>query len=288
MESIIREKTPHNLILEYPDLELLCEKQSPFQHIAVYKHPELGKLLVHDNVVMLAETYEAAYHEMIAHVPLLYHPKPQRVLIIGGGDGGTSKEVLRHPEVEQLIQVEIDAQVIRICREHFPTLTCAYDDPRMKLKIENGIQYLANCVNQQELFDIILVDSTDPQGPATGLFSQTFYQNCYKALRSEGILVIQGETFYGMAHFQKQILRILRQYFCAYGLYTSAIPFYPLGTWNLIYACNKLRSEWILREDGLQQLANSNQGLNYLNREIISACFALPNYALRLTGLDAN
>ena len=288
MRRTIRENAPHNLFLEYPNLELQEEVWSDFQHIAIYIHHELGKILVHDDVVMFVEAYEASYHEMIAHVPLLYHPNPKRVLVIGGGDGGTSREVLRHAEVEQLIQVEIDREVIRLCQKHFPEMTSAvYNDPRMELQILDGVQFIADCANGQHLpFDIILIDSTDPQGPATRLFTEEFYRNCSKSLSMDGILVLQGETFYGMADIQKQIFESLCKYFCSYGMYTSAIPFYPLGTWNLIYASQRLHSDWQLREDALQNLANSSQGLFYLNREIISACFALPNYALRFTGLN--
>ena len=288
MKRSIREKTPHNLVLEYPDLELVCEVRSDFQHIAIYRHSELGKILVHDDVVMLVEAYEAAYHEMLAHVPLLHYSNPERVLVIGGGDGGTSREVLRHPEVKELVQVEIDGEVVRLAKQYFPDLACAYDDVRMELRIDDGIQYMADCARGKYVpFDIILVDSTDPQGPATGLFTEDFYQNCRNSMKDGGILVLQGETFYGMAHVQRKILQILQKKFRGCGIYTSAIPFYPLGTWSLIYASELLRSQWQLREDALQNLARSPHGLNYLNREILNACFALPNYALRLTGLQS-
>ena len=282
MKRTLREPTPHKLILEYPDLQLLEELHSKFQHIAVYSHPELGKILTCDGIVMLAEAYEAAYHEMMAHVPLLYHPNPRRVLVIGGGDGGTSRAVLRHAEVEQLVQVEIDGEVVRLSREYFPQFAGAYDDERMQLHIADGIAYIKECANNGPCFDIVLVDSTDPQGPSLGLFTEPFYQNCRKSLKKDGILVLQGETFYGMAKLQKQILQTLQRQFSCCGIYTSAIPFYPLGTWSFIYASGTPRSEWKLREDALQKLSP----LKYLNREIISACFALPNYALKALGLE--
>ena len=282
MKRTLREPTPHNLILEYPDLQLLEELQSKFQHIAVYLHPELGKILTCDGIVMLVEVYEAAYHEMMAHVPLLYHPNPRRVLIIGGGDGGTSHETLRHAEVEQLVQVEIDDEVVRFSKQYFPQFAGAYDDARMQLHIADGFAYIENSANKGSQFDIILVDSTDPQGPSLGLFTEPFYQNCCKSLKNGGFLVLQGETFYGMAKLQRQILQILQRQFLCCGIYTSAIPFYPLGTWSFIYASGTPRSEWKLREDALQKLSP----LKYLNREIISACFALPNYALKALGLQ--
>ncbi|MEM9423848.1 MAG: spermidine synthase [Spirochaetota bacterium] len=294
----VRERTPHNLLLEYPDLELISETRSSFQHIALYRHPELGRVLVHDDVVMLAELYEAAYHEMIAHVPLLYHPDPQRVLVIGGGDGGTSRQVLRHINVEQLVQVEIDAEVVRFCRQHLAELASCYDDARMELRLEDGLHYMADCAaGRHPAFDVILVDSPDPspnpqlKGPANALFTEAFYQHCRASLKPEGILVVQGETFYGMAKIQRQILETLRRHFggsaanwgnC--GMYTSAIPFYPLGTWSLIYASPKARRQWCLRDEALEELARSEEGLHYLNREMIQACFALPNYALRMIG----
>ena len=283
MKRTLREPAPHNLILEYPNLELLEELQSKFQHIAIYSDPELGKILACDGVVMLAEAYEAAYHEMIAHVPLLYHPNPRRVLVIGGGDGGTACEALRHAEVESLVQVEIDGEVVRLSRRHFPRFAKAYDDARMQLHIADGAAYIADCADRGSPFDIILIDSTDPQGPSLGLFTEPFYQNCRKSLKEGGILVLQGETFYGMADLQKQILQTLKQQFVACGIYTSAIPFYPLGTWSFIYASQN--SNWKLRENALEKL--SHDGLKYLNREILSACFALPNYARNALNLRA-
>lgn len=285
MKKTLREPAPHNLILEYPDLERLEELDSKFQHIAVYSHPELGKILTCDGIVMLAEAYEAAYHEMMAHVPLLHHPNPRRVLVIGGGDGGTSREALRHAEVEQLVQVEIDGEVVRLCRRHFPQFAGAYNDARMQLHIDDGVAYIANCAAQGPQFDVILIDSTDPQGPSLGLFTEPFYQNCRRSLKEGGILVLQGETFYGMAEWQKQILQILTKQFASCGIYTSAIPFYPLGTWNFIYASQNPRRNWKLREDALRKL--SDDGLKYLNREILSACFALPNYARNALNLQS-
>lgn len=281
---ILREQTPHGLVLEYRDLELLAEHRSEYQKIAVYRHPELGKLLVHDDIVMFAERYEAAYHEMLAHIPLLYHPGPKSILIIGGGDGGLSREVLRHSEVERLVQIEIDEAVIRLSRQYFPEFASAYQDPRMELRIEDGVHFVRNA--GENTFDIILVDSTDPvpEGPSVELFSGRFYAACARCLKPEGLLVLQGETSYGMQEFQRQVFSRLGESFAEAGQYLSAVPFYPLGTWSLIYASQVPRARWNLRSEALEKLAGDSRGLQYLNAEVARACFTLHNYAVRPSG----
>src|SRR5690606_20146847 len=131
----------------------------------------LGRMLLNDSLVMVTEKDEAIYHEMMAHVPLSVHPRPKRVLIIGGGDGGTAREVLRHDRVERCVMVEIDEAVVRACRSELTQTGRAFENPRLELIIGDGVEYANNC---NEQFDVILVDSTDPIGPATPLFGTDF------------------------------------------------------------------------------------------------------------------
>ena len=179
--------------------DVLFSQQSPFQHVCIIVSKSLGKVLLNDGVVMLSERDEFIYHEMIAHVPLFAHPQPRKVLIIGGGDGGSAREVLRHSDIELCVQVEIDAMVVDACREHLPEISRgAFSDPRFRLVIEDGVRYVAQ---SEEKFDVILIDSTDPVGPAKPLFGTEFYQNvATRCLAPKGIVVAQAESpFYDVS-----------------------------------------------------------------------------------------
>ncbi len=172
----------------------LFGQYSDYQHIQVFDTYEFGRMLVMDNVVMLTEKDEFIYHEMIVHVPMAVHPKAERVLIIGGGDGGTLRELCRYDDLKEIVMVEIDSLVVDVAKEFFPTVATSYDDSRVTLLFEDGLRYVRRC---RDMFDIIIVDSTDPFGPGESLFTKEFYGNCSHALRDGGILVNQHEgTFY--------------------------------------------------------------------------------------------
>lgn len=170
----------------------LHEEQTPFQHIAVYETTRFGRLLVIDGCMMLTERDNFLYHEMLTHPALFTHPDPRDVLIIGGGDCGTLREVLRHASVRKADMVEIDARVTRVAEEYFPELCSANADPRAHIHFADGIRWTAEAAPQS--YDLIIVDSTDPVGPAAGLFAAPFYGDCRKALRPDGIFVQQSES----------------------------------------------------------------------------------------------
>ena len=172
---------------------VLYQERSRYQEIAIMETEKLGRILVIDGITMLTEFDEHAYHEMIVHVPLLVHPKPSRVLIIGGGDGGTAREVLKHPEVKQVHVCEIDEGVVNACVEYLPTLASSFNDPRVKVFYEDGARFVAN---QTDSYEVIIVDSTDPVGPGQILFQKEFYENMKKSLSKEGIAVTQCESMY--------------------------------------------------------------------------------------------
>lgn len=168
------------------------DEQTPYQHIEVYETKHFGRLLTIDGFVMLSDRDNFIYHEMMAHPALFTHPKPRRVLIIGGGDCGTLREVLRHPEVETVRQVEIDERVTRVSERFFPDLCEANGDPRAHIEFGDGIRFVKEA--EAGSLDVIIVDSTDPIGPAEGLFSRPFYNDCLRALDRNGILVGQSES----------------------------------------------------------------------------------------------
>ncbi|MEX0870978.1 MAG: polyamine aminopropyltransferase [Aquisalimonadaceae bacterium] len=172
--------------------EKLHEEQTPFQKIEVYQTAHWGRLLVIDGCVMLTSRDNFTYHEMMAHPVLFTHPDPKQVLIIGGGDCGMLREVLKHPGVERCVQVDIDEGVTRASLQYFPELCSANDDPRAELRFEDGIKYIREL--PEGAVDVVIVDSTDPVGPAEGLFGEAFFRDVHRALGKDGVLVQQSES----------------------------------------------------------------------------------------------
>ena len=170
----------------------LHDEQSEFQHIEIYETETYGRLMVFDGCVMLTSLDNFIYHEMMSHTALQSHPEPRDVLIIGGGDCGTLREVLKHKDIERCVQVDIDERVTRVSEQFFPELCDSNNDPRAELLFQDGIQYVADCDSAQ--FDLVIIDSTDPVGQAARLFSREFYSDCQRITRSGGILVAQSES----------------------------------------------------------------------------------------------
>ena len=250
----------------------LYKGQSPFQTLEIVETVRFGKMMLLDDCIMLTETNEFAYHEMIAHVPLFAHPNPERVLIIGGGDGGTAREVLKHPQVKECVMVEIDALVVEKSKEFFPTIASAFDHPRLTLLIEDGVKYIEENNNA---FDVILIDSTDPVGPAEGLFSASFYQKTFAALKEDGLISAQAESPYYFQKTQKDLFEVLKGIFPYVTMYLSAIPFYPSGTWSFAFASKKYQENTQAR---LKDIEILEQELSYFNQDVFRGCFALPNF----------
>lgn len=213
----------------------LHEEQTPFQKLEIYETTDWGNLMVLDGCIMLTTRDNFLYHEMIAHPTLFTHSNPKRVVIIGGGDCGTLKEVLRHREVESCVQVEIDQAVTRAAEKWFPELCEANNDPRAQLLFDDGIAYMKNAA--PESIDVVIVDSTDPVGPAEGLFNEAFYQTCYKALRPGGILVQQSEAPLTQLPLIKTMRQLMRQTgFAAVRTIPFPQPAYPTGWWSCTMA----------------------------------------------------
>jgi len=183
---------PAGSAIGYRITRKLDEVQSPFQKIEIFETTDWGNLMLIDGAVMLTTRDNFLYHEMMSHPALFTHANPKRVVIIGGGDCGTLREVLKHPGVESATQCDIDEQVTRMAEKWFPELCDSNGDPRAELLFDDGIAYMANC--PEGSVDIVIVDSTDPVGPAEGLFNKAFYASCFRALKDDGILVQQSES----------------------------------------------------------------------------------------------
>lgn len=212
--------------------------QSEFQRIDVFESPEFGRFLTLDGYMMLTEKDEFIYHEMIVHVPLAVHPNVRRVLVIGAGDGGVIRELTRYPDIEHIDMVEIDPLVVTVSREYLPKTACSLDDPRVSIHYEDGLKFIRRC---EALYDLIIVDSTDPFGPGEGLFTREFYGNCYKALKDDGIMVNQHESpFYqeDAIACQRAHKRIVES-FPISRVYQAHIPTYPSGHWLFGFASKK-------------------------------------------------
>jgi spermidine synthase len=205
------------------------EERTPYQHLEVYESPLFGRMLVLDGAVQTTEGDEFVYHEMLAHPALCTHPAPRRVLIIGGGDGGLLEEVLKHP-VEQVTMVEIDEAVIRAGREYLPTICGrAFEDSRTALVIGDGIAYVRDTTDR---FDVVLIDSTDPEGPAIGLFAEEFYAQVARRLGPDGVVVVQS----GSAVYQQELIRLVRRHlrpsFPVIRTFVATVMAYPGVLWS--------------------------------------------------------
>ena len=216
----------------------LYSGHSEFQRIDVFDSPEFGRFLALDGYMMLTEKDEFIYHEMIVHVPMAVHPHVRRVLVIGAGDGGVIRELCRYDDIEQIDMVEIDPQVVEVCREYLPQTACSLDDPRVKIYYEDGLRFIRRC---EDLYDLIIVDSTDPFGPGEGLFTREFYGNCFKALREDGIMVNQHESpFYDQdAIAMQRAHQWIFESFPFTGVYQAHIPTYPSGHWLFGFSTKK-------------------------------------------------
>ncbi|MDH5785041.1 MAG: polyamine aminopropyltransferase [Chromatiales bacterium] len=215
--------------------EKLFEEQSPFQKVEVFATEKFGNLMTIDGLVMLTTRDNFLYHEMMSHPVLFTHPNPKRVLIIGGGDCGTLREVLRHPGVERAIQVDIDEVVTKAALLHFPELCESNDDPRAELHFDDGLKWVKEAAPGS--YDVIIVDSTDPVGPAEGLFGEAFYRDCLAALGENGILVQQSES----PLYHLELLAEMRRFMGKAGFAHRQTlhfpqPVYPSGWWSCTMA----------------------------------------------------
>ena len=231
---VFREQDPFApLQYSYPGARQLHQEESSYQRIQVLEHPFFGRILVLDGVVQLTERDEFFYHELLVHVPMATHPSPQRVLIVGGGDGGSLREVLKHREVDSVTLVEIDPQVIEIAKRFFPAMTGGYDDPRAEVVAMDGAALLQQ---RRNAFDVIIVDAPDPVGHARTLFSARTFQAASEALTSEGVFAAQTESLHFHLDFVRETQLLLGGVFPVVDLYTQALATYAGNWWTFSIA----------------------------------------------------
>ena len=247
----------------------LHSEKSKYQQIDVYETVAFGKMFSLDGVIMVTEADEFCYHEMISHPALCTHPNPRNVLIVGAGDGGVVREVLKHPEVEGIELCEIDEKVIEISKKFFPHVSKDLGNPKVKIVVQDAIEYIKE---KHKEYDVIIVDSTDPVGPAEGLFKRDFFINCEKALKDEGILVTQAESFFYDPQFISGIFEKTRGIFPVMKYYYTMIPTYASGTIGFTFCSKKHDPEKDLHEERARKL----QDLKYYSTGIHRAAFVMP------------
>ena len=252
----------------------LDEVQSPFQKIEIYQTTDFGNLMVIDGAMMVTTRENFFYHEMMAHAPLFTHPDPKNVVIIGGGDCGTLREVLKHPGVKTAVQCDIDEQVTRMAEKYFPELCESNHDPRATVMFDDGIAYMQNAAPGS--IDVIIVDSTDPVGPAEGLFNRAFYENCLKALRPDGLLVQQSESPLALMHLILDMCQAMRDVgFQSFRTLPFPQPCYPTGWWSGTIASKQARDLTQFREADAAAKAFKT---TYYNAGIHRAALAMPEF----------
>lgn len=256
--------------------EQLCDIQSKFQHIEIFETVNLGKLLMLDGIVQLTSYDEFAYHEMMAHMPFYACSRlPERALVIGGGDGGVLRELGKHPELKEIHICEIDGEVIEAARKFLPETACGYDDPRVKLHIGDGAQFVRE---RPGFYDIIIVDSTDPAGPGEPLFGRAFYADLKRSLREGGIIGTQAESYYLLPEIAQRVVRFAGELFKSSGFAQINVPTYPTG----VIGCCLASEAGDVREPKRVPETSLKEELRYYTPEIHRGAFMLPRFAQEL------
>jgi spermidine synthase len=261
--------------------EQLASERSAFQQIDVYENDAFGRLLMLDGLVQTTERDEFVYHEMLVHVPLLSLAEPTRVLIIGGGDGGTLRRVLEHPSVERALMVEIDPRVTALCREHMPSIGGnAWSDPRAEVRFDDGIAFVKNA---SERFDAILIDSSDPVGPGEGLFTTDFYRAAAGLLTDGGVLCAQSGSPYFQQDELHRTYNVARTAFADVRVYLANVPTYPGSLWSFTLAAARLTLDV---DEASKRAADRGIATRYWTPELQRGAFDLPKIALEVMAPD--
>jgi spermidine synthase len=264
--------------------EVLFNEVSPYQQVRIFKTHAYGKMLAINNMIMCTERDEFHYHEMITHPIMQLHGDAKNILVIGGGDGGTIRELFKYDQVNKVTMVEIDEAVIRASKQHLPGIASEFNNPKLNLIVGDGIKYVEDAGPNS--FDVIIVDGSDPVGPAKGLFSEQFYRNCHRALKDKGFMITQGES----PMFHEETFMELNK--CIKGIFgaehTHTLLFhattYPSGMWSLQMGVkgqtHPVRS---FNADRARQFANAKK-LKYYNHELHTAAFSLPTFVRNMLG----
>lgn len=269
MDMWLKEGQIEDAAMTYKIKETLVTKKTEYQDLSVVDTYAFGRMLVLDGIVQTTVKDEYVYHEMISHIPLFTHPNPKKVLVVGGGDGGAIREVLKHPSVEKAVLCEIDGEVVEQCKKFLPEISCALDDARCEVFIGDGIKYVHEHKNE---FDVIIVDSTDPFGAAEGLFGGSFYKEIFECLTEDGIFIAQTETPFYLPDVVKRVYDDAKAVFPVTKLFMAAIPTYPSGFWSFTVGSKKYDPEQV-------DLSNTvDIESKYYTKKLHKSCFVLPKF----------
>ncbi len=260
------EQSP-NMKLSLRVSDVLLNITSPYQDILLVQTGEYGRMMVLDGAIQITERDEFCYSEMMAHVALCSHPDPKRVLIVGGGDGGVLREVLRHKGVRKATLIDIDEEVINASKKFLPTINVALEDPRADVRPMDAIEYIESCSDE---FDVAIVDSTDPVEFAAGLFRSPFYSNIFNALKKDGMLVAQTESPFTDTSVVKGAFREMSTVFPIVKMYWGAMPTYPSGMWTYTVGSKTA--------DPADTRRPAPEGTRYYTEDIHTAAFVLPPF----------
>lgn len=279
MEKFYKEITPDGFGIAIKQKKVLFSDNSPYQKVEIIdSDSKLGKILTLDDLMMTTEGDEFFYHEMITHIPMMNHKEPKTVLVIGGGDGGTVREVLKHDTVEKVVLCEIDGMVIDVCKKYLPTISCQLDNPKCEILVEDAIEYVKD---KKDMFDIVLIDSTDPIGPGEGLFTEEFYTNVKNSMKKGAILAVQSESPIAQSENVTKMYKLLKKVFPICTAYSSNIPTYPGGYWTWAYCSVDVEPLSYIDERRCEEISKT---CKVYNKEYHMARFALPNYIKKLIG----
>lgn len=249
---------------------ILHQESTPFQELKIVDTVQWGRALILDDCVQTTEKDEFIYHEMMAHVLLNAHPSPRRVMVVGGGDGGVVREVLKHDRVEHVDLVEIDGQVVEACKKYLPSIAGSLDEARVTINIMDGVIFVAQAPDAS--YDVIIVDSSDPLGPAEVLFNESFYTQLYRLLGEDGMMVSQAESPLIYPEAFLTVCQGIKKVFGGVHVYLTPVPTYVSGPWAFAAGSKKINPRNIY---GDSRIPN---GLKYYNSELHEAVFALPQY----------
>jgi len=269
---IFRENTENGFGVFYNIKNFVYSEKSEFQRIDIFDTEDFGRIFALDGITMTRESDEFIYHEMIAHIPLIIHPEPKKVLVIGGGDGGTVREVLKHESVEEVVLCEIDREVIEASKKYLPSVSYKLSDKKVKIFAEDGSEFIKKYNNY---FDAVIIDSTDPtEGQGSLLFTEDFYRNCYNAMTENGVFSAETEDPFIHRDWMKLSYERISSVFTETHLYMGYVPQYPPGTWTWTFASKGLHPLMDFNSEKINKLEN----LKYYNSEMHVSAFSLPNF----------
>jgi spermidine synthase len=254
-----------NLKIKYKIKEIVFSEHSSIQHIMVLDSFDYGRMLILDGILQTTSKDGHIYNEMITHVPLSFHPDPKNVLIIGGGDCGAAREVVKYKSVKRIDMVEIDDLVVNVSRKYLPQVSGNISDPRLNFVFQDGTSFVSQ--QKDRKYDVVIVDSSDPVGPAVSLFEKEFYQNIFKMLKDDGLMVCQSESPIFYMNILSDTYNRVSSLFPITKLYTAIVPTYPGGLWSFTLGSKKYEKPYI---------NEFNKDTLYVNKEIIEGCFSIP------------